>query len=52
MFFFLFRRVHPAIRLAVGIAVLIAGVVIHKPILDVVGAAMVLVGAITWKSRK
>jgi hypothetical protein len=47
----LFGTVHPAIRAALGVVVLVAGVVLHKVILDVAGAAVVLIGAGQWLYR-
>jgi hypothetical protein len=44
----LFGTVHPAIRTALGVAVLVAGVVWHRVILDVAGAAVILIGAGQW----
>ena len=47
----LFGTVHPAIRAALGVVVLVVGVVLHKVILDVAGAAIVLIGAGQWLYR-
>jgi hypothetical protein len=52
MFFFLFRGAHPAIRIAIGISVLVAGIAIHRPIVDIVGAALVLLAGYRWVTRK
>jgi hypothetical protein len=43
--------VHPATRIALGVAVLIVGVAVHKVILDVAGAVVVLIGAAQWLYR-
>jgi hypothetical protein len=51
MFFFLFKGVHPVIRIAIGIAVLVVGIAIHRYIFDIAGAAIVLLGAVTWTRR-
>ena len=42
---------HPAIRLAIGVVVLVVGVAVHKVIFDVAGAAVILVGAGQWLYR-
>jgi hypothetical protein len=47
----LFGTVHPAIRIALGVVVLVVGVVLHKLILDVAGVALVLTGAGQWLYR-
>ena len=44
----LLGAVHPAIRTALGVVVLVAGVVLHKVFLDVAGAAVILIGAGQW----
>jgi len=48
----LLGAVHPAIRTALGAVVLVAGVVLHKVILDVAGAAVILIGAGQWLYRQ
>jgi hypothetical protein len=47
----LLGAVHPAIRIALGVVVLAAGVVLHKVLLDVAGAAVILIGAGQWLYR-
>jgi len=46
--------VHPAIRIAIGLVVLIAGVTLHKVIFDVAGAVVMIAGAAQWlhKARR
>src|SRR5260370_972143 len=48
------RPVHPAIRIAIGLVVLIAGVTLHKVIFDVAGAVVMIAGAAQWlhKTRR
>jgi hypothetical protein len=40
----LLGAVHPAIRIALGVVVLVIGVAVHKVIFDVAGAVVVLIG--------
>lgn len=47
----LLGAVHPAIRTALGVVVLAAGVVLHKLFLDLAGAAVILIGAGQWLYR-
>jgi hypothetical protein len=47
----LLGTVHPAIRIALGVVVLVIGVTVHKMIFDVAGAAVVLIGAAQWLYR-
>jgi hypothetical protein len=47
----LFGTVHPAIRTALGVVVLVVGVVLDKVILDVAGVAVILIGAGQWLYR-
>jgi hypothetical protein len=47
----LLGTVHPAIRFAVGVVVLVVGVAVHKVYLDVIGAAVILIGAAQWLYR-
>ena len=47
----LLGTIHPAIRIALGVVVLVAGIVLHKLILDVAGVAVVLIGAGQWLYR-
>jgi hypothetical protein len=48
----LLGTVHPAIRIALGVAVLIVGVAVHKVIFDIAGAVVVLIGAAQWLHRQ
>jgi len=47
----LFGGLHPAIRIAIGLAVLIVGVMLHKVLLDVAGGAVMIIGTVRWLSR-
>ena len=47
----LLGTVHPAIRIALGVVVLVIGVAVHRVIFDVAGAAVVLIGAAQWLYR-
>jgi hypothetical protein len=47
----LLGAVHPAIRIALGVVVLVIGVAVHKVIFDVAGAVVVLIGAGQWLYR-
>ncbi len=44
----LLGTLHPAIRLAVGVAVVVIGVALHKVFLDVIGGAVVVLSAVQW----
>jgi hypothetical protein len=46
----LLGAVHPAIRIALGVVVLVIGVAVHKVIFDVAGA-VVLIGVAQWLYR-
>ena len=49
----LLGTLHPAIRLVVGVVVVVIGVAMHKKVfLDVVGAAVVVLSAVQWVSRQ
>ena len=41
----LLGTVHPAIRIALGVLVLVIGMAVHKVVLDVAGAVVVLICA-------
>ena len=47
----LLGTLHPAIRIALGVVVLVIGVAVHKLIFDVAGAVVVLIGAVQWLYR-
>ena len=47
----LFGGLHPAIRIAIGLAVLIIGVALHKVLLDVAGGAVMIFSMAQWLSR-
>lgn len=48
----LLGNLHPAIRLVVGVVVVVIGVVMHKVFLDVIGAAVVVLSAAQWIARQ
>ena len=48
----LLGTLHPAIRLVVGVAVVVIGVAVHKVFLDVIGAAVVVLSAVQWMGRQ
>jgi hypothetical protein len=43
--------VNPAARVAIGVVVLVIGVVVHKVIFDVAGAAVAVIGCGQWLYR-
>jgi hypothetical protein len=43
---------HPAIRLVVGVAVVVVGVAMHKVFLDVIGGDVVALSAFQWIARQ
>ena len=44
----LLGTLHPAIRLVVGVVVVVIGVAMHKAFLDVIGGAVVVLSAVQW----
>jgi len=48
----LLGTLHPAIRLVVGVVVVVIGVAMHKVFLDVAGAAVVVLSAVQWVSNQ
>jgi hypothetical protein len=48
----LFGIVHPAIRAAAGVVLLVIGVVLHSVVLDAAGAAAIVISAIQWLHRR
>ena len=48
----LLGTLHPAIRLVVGVVVVVIGVAAHKVFLDVIGAAVVVISAVQWMTRQ
>jgi hypothetical protein len=48
----LLGTVHPAIRLVVGVAVVVVGVAMHKVFLDVIGGAVAALSAFQWITRQ
>jgi hypothetical protein len=48
----LLGTVHPAIKLVVGVAVVVIGVAMHRVFLDVIGGAVVALGAFQWMTRQ
>jgi hypothetical protein len=47
----LFGIVNPAIRLAIGVVVLVIGVALHRVMFDVTGAVIIVIGAVQWVYR-
>ena len=48
----LLGTLHPAVRLVVGVVVVVIGVSAHKVFLDVIGAAVVVISAVQWMTRQ
>jgi hypothetical protein len=48
----LLGTVHPAIRIAIGLVVLVVGVTLRKVLFDVAGAVVMAVGAGQWLYRR
>ena len=48
----LLGTLNPAIRLAVGVLVVVIGVAAHKVFLDVIGAAVVVISVVQWMTRQ
>jgi hypothetical protein len=46
--FFLLGRVHPALRPLGGAIILVLGLVLHRVVLDVVGAIGIALGVASW----
>jgi len=44
----LFGGLHPAIRIAIGLVVLVVGVTLHRVLLDVAGGVVMVIGAAQW----
>lgn len=47
----LLGTLHPVVRLVIGIAVVVLGVVTHRVFLDVIGAAVVVLSAVQQMTR-
>jgi hypothetical protein len=47
----LFGIVNPAIRLAIGVAVLVIGIALHRMVFDAIGAVIGVIGAVQWVYR-
>jgi hypothetical protein len=47
----LLGTLHPAIRLVVGVVVVVIGIAVHKVFLDVIGGAVVVLSACQWLYR-
>ena len=52
MLFGMFGSVNPAIRAAVGVAILVIGLMLHKVLLDATGAAVIVIGVAQWLYRR
>jgi hypothetical protein len=48
----LLGTLHPAIRLAVGVVIVVIGIAMHKVFLDVIGGAVVALSAFQWMTRQ
>jgi hypothetical protein len=48
----LLGTLHPAIKLVAGVVVVVIGIAAHKVFLDVIGAAVVVLGAVQWMTRQ
>jgi hypothetical protein len=48
----LLGTLHPAIRLAVGVVIVVIGIAVHKVFLDVIGGAVVVLSAVQWMGRQ
>jgi hypothetical protein len=48
----LLGTLHPAIRLVVGVVVVVIGVAAHKVFLDAIGGAVVVLSAVQWLYRE
>ena len=48
----LLGTLHPAIRLAVGVVIVVIGIAAHKVFLDVIGGAVVALSAFQWTTRQ
>jgi hypothetical protein len=48
----LLGSLHPAIRLAVGVVVVVIGIAVHKVFLDVIGGAVVVLSAVQWMTGR
>jgi hypothetical protein len=47
----LFGIVNPAIRLAIGVVVLVIGIALHRVMFDITGAVIIVIGAVQWAFR-
>ena len=52
MLFGLLGTIHPAIRAAVGVVILVIGVLLHMVLLDAAGAAAIVISAVQWLHRR
>jgi hypothetical protein len=48
----LFGLVPPAIRAAAGVVLLVVGILLHWVVLDVAGAAAIVISAVQWMQRR
>jgi hypothetical protein len=48
----LLGTLHPAIKLVAGVVAVVIGIAAHKVFLDVIGAAVVVLGAVQWMTRQ
>jgi hypothetical protein len=52
MLFGMFGSVNPVIRAAVGVVILVIGLMLHKVVLDVAGAAAIVISVAQWLHRR
>jgi hypothetical protein len=44
----LFGRINPAVRAAIGVVLLVIGLVLHRLLFEVAGGAVLVLGGIQW----
>ena len=52
MLFGMFGSINPVIRAAVGVVILVIGLVLHKVVLDAAGAATIVLSVVQWLHRR
>jgi hypothetical protein len=52
MLFGMSGSINPAIRAAVGVVILVIGLVLHKVVLDAAGAAAIVISVVQWLQRR
>jgi hypothetical protein len=51
MLFGTFGSIHPAIRAAIGVVILVIGLALHRVLIDATGAAAIVISAVQWLYR-